>query len=418
MSNNDVLLTAQNVSKKFCRNLRRSLWYGIKDIYAEISCLDEEKKFLRKDEFWALKDISFEIKRGESVGLIGHNGAGKSTLLKLLSGIIKPDTGEICINGQVGALIELGAGFNPILTGRENIYINAAILGIPRSHVDSFIDEIIDFSELHEFIDTPVQSYSSGMRVRLGFAVTVFLKPDILFIDEVLAVGDFAFQQKCLNSLKDKISSGMTIILVSHNIRVIQYICNRIILLNHGQIETIDDSTTVAERYLELMGSKINETIQTSIEHAQQAKSAKIYTTSVKLLSTNGKFKTNDKLTLAVSIKASQPLEKFALGITIWTKDNIKIATLTSQQIGFIASQGIGDKTFICEVNPLNLLPGQYIIRGGIYDAFAGFPYDQWGWDQHFVSFRVISGRSPANNFIFYEGLGIVDMSFQWIEQR
>jgi len=194
----ETLIRVENVSKKFCRSLKKSLWYGMRDLSKEVLGRrhggDGE---LRPDEFWSVNDVSFELKRGECLGLIGPNGAGKSTLLKMLNGLIKPDQGRIEMRGRVGALIELGAGFNPILSGRENIYVNGSVLGLAKEEIDQKLDEIIEFSELDEFIDSPVQNYSSGMKVRLGFAVAAHMKPDILLIDEVLAVGDIGFRTKC-----------------------------------------------------------------------------------------------------------------------------------------------------------------------------------------------------------------------------
>jgi lipopolysaccharide transport system ATP-binding protein len=190
---NEVLIRCEGLSKKFCKDFKRSLWYGIKDVTSSFSKKAQHHDVLRKDEFWAVKDISFELRRGECLGLIGHNGAGKSTLLKLLNGLITPDQGQVTMKGRVGALIELGAGFNPVLTGRENIYNNGAVLGFSKEEIDSKLEAIIDFSELRDFIDMPVQNYSSGMKVRLGFAVAAQMEPDILLIDEVLAVGDMGF---------------------------------------------------------------------------------------------------------------------------------------------------------------------------------------------------------------------------------
>jgi lipopolysaccharide transport system ATP-binding protein len=189
---------------------------------------------LRPEEFWALQDINFEVRRGECLGLIGHNGAGKSTLLKILNGLINPDQGKVTIKGRVGALIELGAGFNPIMTGRENIYNNGAVLGFTRQEIESKVEEIIDFSEIREFIDMPVQNYSSGMKVRLGFAVAAQMEPDVLIIDEVLAVGDLGFVLKCFKQI-DSILPNTAIIFVSHSMPMVSRICNQIILLDKGQ---------------------------------------------------------------------------------------------------------------------------------------------------------------------------------------
>jgi len=228
----EVLVKVEGVSKKFCRDLKRSLWYGVKDIGAELIGVHKNGQ-LRSKEFWAVNDVSFELKRGECLGLIGHNGAGKSTLLKMLNGLIKPDKGTITMKGRIGALIELGSGFNPILTGRENIYNNGAVLGFSRKEIEKKFDAIVEFADIGDFIDTPVQNYSSGMKVRLGFAVAAQMEPDVLIIDEVLAVGDIGFRIKCFNKLSE-ILKNSAVILVSHNMPQIAKISSDMILMNKG----------------------------------------------------------------------------------------------------------------------------------------------------------------------------------------
>jgi lipopolysaccharide transport system ATP-binding protein len=240
----EVLVKVEGVSKKFCRDLKKSLWYGMKDVASELLPFSSNKEQgtknqehspgLRPGEFWANKDISFELRRGECLGLIGRNGAGKTTLLKMLNGLIKPDSGSIEMRGRVGALIALGAGFNPILTGRENIYVNGSILGLTREEISAKMDEIIEFAEVGEFIDSPVQSYSSGMQVRLGFAVSTALDPDILIVDEVLAVGDTNFKVKCYNKIK-QILPKTAVIFVSHNMFDVCRICDQVTVLKKGQ---------------------------------------------------------------------------------------------------------------------------------------------------------------------------------------
>jgi ABC-type polysaccharide/polyol phosphate transport system ATPase subunit len=247
----EVLVRVENVSKKFCRSLKKSLWYGIQDIGSEMIGI-EYKHELRPDEFWSVKDVSFELRRGECLGLIGRNGAGKTTLLRMLNGLIKPDRGCIEINGQVGGLIALGAGFNPVLTGRENIYVNGSILGLNKAEIDAKLEEIIAFAEIGEFIDAPVQSYSSGMQVRLGFAVaSVLLKPDVLLLDEVLAVGDASFQTKCINSIKKIAAEGTAIIFVSHDMHQILRFCNVGLYLSKGQIIKQGSIEDVSTTYLQ-----------------------------------------------------------------------------------------------------------------------------------------------------------------------
>lgn len=287
----DVLIKVEGVSKKFCRSLKRSLWYGVQDILADLnpfrgngspintyspdrnpSCtpntnngtgsktaafniatIDNGRngENLRADEFWAVNNVSFELRRGECLGLIGSNGAGKTTLLKMLNGLIKPDEGRIEIRGRVGALIALGAGFNPILTGRENIYVNGSVLGLSRKEIGARFDEIVDFSGLEEFVDMPVQSYSSGMQVRLGFAVATATEPNILLVDEVLAVGDASFQTKCINAVKNLQKRGVAIILVSHSMHNILRYCEWGLYLKHGQVASAGPIDRVAAHYLQ-----------------------------------------------------------------------------------------------------------------------------------------------------------------------
>ena len=236
MKENEVLVKVEGLSKKFCKDLKTSLWYGVKDLFSN-ALGDKNERKLRPKEFWALKDINFELRRGECIGLIGHNGAGKSTLLKIINGLIKPDAGKVTTKGRVGALIELGAGFNPILSGRENIYNNGAILGFTKKEIDTKVEEIIDFAEIREFIDMPVQNYSSGMKVRLGFAVAAQMEPDVLIIDEVLAVGDLGFVLKCFKTI-DTILPKTAMIFVSHNMPMISRICTHILLMERGKSET------------------------------------------------------------------------------------------------------------------------------------------------------------------------------------
>jgi len=243
MNNKEVLVNVKGVSKKFSRDFKKSLWYGLKDISGAMLGIKPKTK-LRKSEFWAVKDISFTLRRGECIGLIGHNGAGKSTLLKMLNGLIPPDEGRIEMSGRINALIELGAGFNPILTGRENIYNNGAVLGFSKKEIDEKLDSIIEFSEIADFIDSPVQNYSSGMKVRLGFAVAAQMEPDVLIIDEVLAVGDMGFVLKCFNRI-DALLQNTAIIFVSHSMPLVSRICAKILLMDKGY--SIFYSTNVSE---------------------------------------------------------------------------------------------------------------------------------------------------------------------------
>lgn len=256
--NDDVLVKVEGVSKKFCRNLKRSLWYGVKDITMELMGTHKNGE-LRRDEFWAVNDVSFELRKGECLGLVGHNGAGKSTLLKILNGLIMPDKGRVTMKGRIGALIELGAGFNPILTGRENIYNNGAVLGFSKKEIDKKLDAIIDFAEIGDFIDMPVQNYSSGMKVRLGFAVAAQLEPDVLLVDEVLAVGDVGFRIKCYNEIY-RIMERAAVIFVSHSMPQVGKVCTSGILLKGGKSHLFSQniSDVIAAYYNQFSGDKIS----------------------------------------------------------------------------------------------------------------------------------------------------------------
>jgi lipopolysaccharide transport system ATP-binding protein len=249
--NETVLIKAENVSKKFCRSLKKSLWYGLKDITGELVGRNGSHHHLRPDEFWAVNEVSFQLRRGECLGLIGCNGAGKTTLLKMLNGLIKPDRGRIEMSGRVGALIALGAGFNPILTGRENIYVNGSVLGLSKREINARINEIIDFADIGDFIDTPVQSYSSGMQVRLGFAIATALEPDILLLDEVLAVGDAAFRAKCYNRIS-KLQQRAAVIFVTHSMEQMTRVCTKALCLNSGNMVHMGSIELAIQAYCQL----------------------------------------------------------------------------------------------------------------------------------------------------------------------
>ncbi len=246
----ELTLAVEGVSKKFCRSLKRSLLYGVRDVMTEAVGAQRGQE-LRAGEFWALRDVSFRVRRGEAIGLVGANGAGKSTLLRIVSGLIKPDTGVVRVRGRVAPLIALGAGFNPILTGRENVYANMSILGLTKREIDDRFDEVVDFAEIGDALDAPVQTYSSGMAARLGFACAVYTEPDILLVDEVLSVGDIKFRMKCNRRLAALRDAGTSFILVSHNPHSILSICDSALYLSQGRLLATGATQTVMDRYEE-----------------------------------------------------------------------------------------------------------------------------------------------------------------------
>ena len=249
----DSILSVQNVSKKFCRNLKKSYIYGLRDIFSEVVGAGRKSDQLRNQEFWAVKDVSLNVKRGESIGLVGVNGSGKSTLLRMLSGLMKADTGRIVARGKIAALIALGAGFNPLLSGRENVFINMAIFGLSRAQIADCFDEVVNFAEIWEAIDSPVRTYSSGMRARLGFACAIFTRPDILLLDEVLAVGDAMFRAKCYRQLAKMREQGTSFFLVSHNANAVLNLCNTAVFLEKGRMIMYDTAEAVISRYEEAL---------------------------------------------------------------------------------------------------------------------------------------------------------------------
>lgn len=245
----DPVIRVEQVSKRYWRKAQSHRTYGVTDFFREVFNRPQPDT-LRKDEFWALRETSFTMAQGESLALIGRNGAGKSTLLKMMTGLAKPDSGQIVMRGRIQALINLGAGFNPALTGLENIYNAASLAGLRGREIRALVETIVDFAELEEAIESPVETYSSGMKARLGFAVAVHLKPDILLIDEVLAVGDFAFQNKCFLRMEQLKQSGVTILFVSHSHNMAIKLCERAIWLHQGKTMAAGDSTTTVQQYL------------------------------------------------------------------------------------------------------------------------------------------------------------------------
>lgn len=240
---NNLAVEFNKVSKKFKRGQRLYLKQALLDFFRPNAA----------EDFWALSNINFKIKKGESIGIIGANGSGKSTILKLIAGVLTSTKGLVLVNGRISPLIELGAGFHPELSGRDNIYLNGTILGLSRGEIDQKIDEIILFSELEEFIDTPVKHYSSGMYMRLGFSIAVSINPDILLVDEILAVGDIGFQEKCLEKMRAFHKEGVTIIIISHALELVSSFCQKVILLSNGKIIEMGQTAKVVKKYQKLM---------------------------------------------------------------------------------------------------------------------------------------------------------------------
>ena len=301
---NEPLITVNNISKRFCRNFKRSLLYAIKDICSELfgrtKC-----QYLRPSEFLVLDDVSFQLERGKCIGIIGPNGAGKSTLLKVITGILKPETGEVILRGRVSALIQLMAGFNTLLTGRENVYVKAAILGMNKAETDLKMDEIIKFAELEDFVDSPVQTYSSGMIARLGFSIAIHTEPDVLIIDEVLAVGDAGFRNKCYKKINE-VRQKSAVIFISHDIHSVNRTCDQVMILDHGKVVgQYDDVSHGIEKYLELFA-----TVEPRIEKSEIIELTNLKINNNWLIPTHTvSFRESFSLSFNLSVRVTHPIE-------------------------------------------------------------------------------------------------------------
>ena len=392
----EVLVSCEGISKKFCRNLKKSLWYGVKDGISEI-LTGRSSAELRKDEFWALKDISFELRRGECLGLLGRNGAGKTTLLKVLSGLIKPDQGTVSLKGRIGGLIALGAGFNGILSGRENIRINGSILGYSREEIEDRMQEIIDFAEIPDFIDAPVNTYSSGMSVRLGFAIAAILtKPDVLLLDEVLAVGDIGFTIKCLNAVREMMKDS-AVIFVSHNIQQISRFCTSVLLFEKGNLKlNTNDVSQGINNYLLNIPSQTKQVTSNNLE-IQKIELAIYNNDDNKISSHDNKIKYNSKL--FISFNLNLYLKQINLKLKLYILDSS-----LNPIISYIEKNDIllkkGLSKFNYDLGNINLCAGKYSFSIVIFNLEERKTLIRL---ENIIPFNIIDGNyewAPVTNFL------------------
>jgi ABC-type polysaccharide/polyol phosphate transport system ATPase subunit len=370
------------------------------------------KPIQKRENFKALDDVNFTIEEGEVVGIIGHNGAGKSTLLKHLANISKPTKGKIIVRGSVAPLIEVGAGVNPELTGRENIFLNGAILGIPKKIIQQKLDEIIDFSELEQFIDTPVKRYSSGMTVKLGFSIATSMDADVLIIDEVLSVGDLAFQRKCFDRMERLIKKqGKTVLLVSHNIRQVERLCSRTILLSRGKAILDGVPRDICNAFYVASDKQIHEskladqTGRKQFSADVEIESVKVFNSKQQLISTiNYGEDVEFKVTYQVKITLPEPI----FGLGIHTTDFLYLAT--SQSIGKLAPGRLSPGRYILsyKIHRFPFLPGVYSLRLGIAlaDTFQPVFYSESAMPVHVIAKNInraiISNQNEG--FIAFDG--------------
>ncbi len=412
---NDKLISVDHLSKKFCKSLRRSLWYGVQDIAAEFALWRKyPQRPLRLGEFWALEDVSFALEKGEALGVIGPNGAGKSTLLRVLNGLMKPDAGRIEVNGRLGALIELGAGFNPILTGRENIYINGAILSLSREQIDGLMDEIIDFAGVRDFIDAPVKNYSTGMRMRLGYAVAAYLQPDLLLVDEVLAVGDMEFRRKCIQHMLNYLQEGGSMILVTHDMHLMQSVCTRSVLLDHGKVVFKGSAVQGVSRYFELQGDELSKNGAGS--HGTQAESDQpLIITELKIEALDGvELETGKDAVITLYYYATKEFERTFWAFGIWTADQ---AVCVTGGVGGL-DDGIfriekGDGELTCTLPKLPLAAGSYLLRAGIADVDTRAPIARYGYENSPIFFTLRPRVNEIENLHLETG-ALVEIDIEW----
>lgn len=374
----DAVIRVENLSKKYIlgyqqegngnyKALRDVIANGAKSFGKRLLKPNRREHFNRaSEEFWALKDVSFEIRQGDRVGIIGRNGAGKSTLLKILSRITEPTLGQIRIKGRIASLLEVGTGFHPELTGRENIFLNGAILGMSKAEIKRKFDEIVDFAEVEKFLDTPVKRYSSGMYVRLAFAVAAHLEPEILIVDEVLAVGDAQFQKKCLGKMEEVGKQGRTVLFVSHNLGTVQTLCSRAILLGQGTVLADETTSTAIRIYLKTLENASSENL---LERKDRHGKGEVRLAQIEI-STGGEFPSTI-LRTGCPAQFKFHVTSVQIGMscifTIYDQHGQPVVSFSSaMRSDEDLSQPELGKQIICEIDELLLIPGRYRINVAI----------------------------------------------------
>jgi lipopolysaccharide transport system ATP-binding protein len=419
-----LAVEATNLSKKYrlgtigMTSLREDIsrWWGRNKQSSSIekntkTAGIDQSRMINESEFWALHDLNFQIPKGEVVGLIGANGSGKSTLLKILSRITEPTQGEVKIRGKVASLLEVGTGFHPELTGRENVYINGAILGMTRREVGAKFDEIVEFAGVSDFIDTPIKRYSSGMTVRLGFAVAAHLEPDILIVDEVLAVGDASFQKKCIGKMEDISNEGRTIIFVSHNLSSVEALCTTSYLLDSGTIQSVGSTSTIISNYL----LNVNKNIHINdLNNKQREGSGEIRVTSIKML--NAKKKNVSQISCGEKVLLEFKFENYeicnfipAFAVSVKNYKEMNISWLNSKLVGQeVNIFKTGCITF--EINNLSLVPGTYFLNSfiGNYDKPVDWIINAFKFEVCTGSFYETGSLPPESQAVFLSDFRVI----------
>lgn len=428
MSDKEWAIRAEGVSKKFGLTLRQSMKYGLRDVARKLAGRSSTSGVLREGEFWAVNNVSFELRSGEALGIMGVNGCGKTTLLRILNGVYSPDAGRIQIKGRVGALIAAGAGFAPMLSGRENVYVNGALLGLTTKEIDGLMDEIIAFSELGHFIDLPVKNYSSGMYVRLGFAIAALSRPDVLLMDEVLAVGDLNFQKKCFDHILQLKRQGTAIILVSHSPGAIWSVCERGLFMDRGAV-LVDGPAEDAIRAYDDQNSRNALSSNTQFDKAVAAHEVEaepsatnaeyghakggtgdVTCTSVRLLhesklENSGEFDFRESILIEADIEVKSLQRDLLLRFTIDAVHYRFIATLDSYEQGLdLPEVSPGKYRLRVQVQAPNFRPGAYTVNVGVSCKGVGIHLFYWFGAARFVV------KHPRDVFLYADNNAVMHL--------
>lgn len=369
--------------------------------------LKGKQKYYR--DFWALKDVSFEVKRGETVGILGFNGAGKSTLLQMICGTLNPTSGQIKINGKISALLELGAGFNPEFTGRENVFLSCSLHGMQYEEIKTRFNEIAEFAGIGDFIDQPVKFYSSGMYARLAFSAAVHVDPAVLIVDEALSVGDMAFQEKSINRMKKIRGSGTSILFVTHSISAVRNFCDRAIWLDNGQLKAVGDRLKICDEYQNAVENTLRNEISTGTPDTIRNSATVAYEKAIEIISATSDKATyvmGDDIYIDISLSFRRDAVRYGLGVIIYdTKGNI-VSILNTLRDDIV----VIEKKEAHRLRILNnhLAPGEYNITLSIPDEHAMFSYDKW---EHCIQFKVAMERNEAG---LARVEGIVRCDHEW----
>jgi lipopolysaccharide transport system ATP-binding protein len=427
-------IIVENVSKRYLlghhsRSRGNYKYTALRDVIAR-----EARSFARKasdfftgrqilhgdevEEFWALKGVSFEVKPGEVVGIVGRNGAGKSTLLKILSRITEPTEGRVLLRGRVASLLEVGTGFHPELTGRENIFLNGAVLGMTKREILTKFDEIVAFAEVEKFLDTPVKHYSSGMYVRLAFAVAAHLEPEILIIDEVLAVGDIQFQKKCLGKMQGVVNEGRTVLFVSHQTAAVNQLCRNVIWLDQGKIVEYGEVSAVLPKYLSADLSNA------AIATFQQPKiNTGLFFHQVSILNQEGvpstELDAQYPFTIRLNYEVSEPLTEVELDIRVRTIDGVAVFTTVYSHYSDVSKMDKTAGSYVASVQipALFLMPGDYTIRAAAYQ-YKGHYHPLHALDTA-IRFKIWeTGTKMAKHESHQKAIGVVLVDFRWTDEQ